>query len=98
MLADTVQKYVNIGAFGGIACYIYGKRHIRHAGSFQKVIYPVYATSVFMTGSWWMWEFMRQTLRDQQFFDYHWKCLFGVVSAFGFLYCGRSYMLFIDHW
>jgi len=44
------------------------------------------------------WAFIKELFNDQDCFDYHWRAVFGVMSGIFFLYTGRSYLKFIDHW
>lgn len=96
--AVTLVNTFSLSSMAGIACYIYGRRHIRHAGAFQKVIYPIFTSSFFIMASHFSWAFIKHTLKDQECFDYHWRVIMGLLSGCVFLYTGRSYLQFIDHW
>lgn len=96
--AVTINNVLTASSFTGIACYVYGRRHIRHSGSFQRIIYPIFTSAFFNMASHFHWAFIKELFNDQDCFDYHWRAVFGVMSGIFFLYTGRSYLKFIDHW
>ena len=96
--AVTLVNLFTLTSIGSMSCYIYGRRHIRHAGAFQRIIYPAFASIFFNMASHFGWAYIKEVLSDQDCFDYHWKVVCGLLSGGLFLFTGRNYLRFIDHW
>ncbi|KAF6023914.1 hypothetical protein EB796_017778 [Bugula neritina] len=96
--AVQVSNWLAFGSWAGISCYIYGRRHIRHAGSFQRIIYPAFTSTFFLAASHLSWALIRSVMSNQECFGHQIKVLIGLLSGVMFLHTGRSYLRFIDHW
>lgn len=94
-------KMVNsftVCSIAGMSCYLYGRRHIRQAGAFQRVVFPVFSSVFFNMASHFAWAFIKELFRDQDSLDYHFRVICGILSGGLFLSIGQSYLQFIDYW